>query len=80
MKTHHQIILIETKEFIYDAQKVAKVDLLRTEVRLSDLYQNIIKEKNTLAVQKRILFSLMGFVTHRARKTKDFSELVYCRM
>lgn len=46
---------------LYDAQKVAKVDLLRTEVRLTDLKQNIIKEENTLAVQKRILFNLMGY-------------------
>lgn len=46
---------------LYDAQKVAKVDLLRTEVRLTDLHQNIIKEENTLAVQKRLLFNLMGY-------------------
>lgn len=46
---------------LYDAQKVAKVDLLRTEVRLSDLSQNILKEENTLAVQRRLLFSLMGY-------------------
>jgi len=46
---------------LYDAQKVAKVDLLRTEVRLTDLHQNIIKEENTLAVQKRLLFNLIGY-------------------
>ena len=46
---------------LYDAQKAAKVDLLRTEVRLVDLKQNIIKEENTLAVQKRLLFNLMGY-------------------
>ena len=46
---------------LYDAQKVAKVDLLRTEVRLTDLKQNIIKEENTLAVQKRLLFNLIGY-------------------
>ena len=45
---------------LYDVQKVAKVDLLRTEVRLTDLKQNFIKEENTLAVQERLLFSLMG--------------------
>jgi len=46
---------------LYDAQKVAKVDLLRTEVRLADVNQNIIKEKNVLATQTRLLFSLMGY-------------------
>ena len=48
---------------LYDAQKVAKVDLLRTEVRLSDLSQTILKEENTLAVQKSALFNLMGYYT-----------------
>jgi outer membrane protein TolC len=46
---------------LYEAQKAAKVDLLRTEVRLVDLKQNIIKEENILAVQKRLLFNLMGY-------------------
>ena len=46
---------------LYDAQKAAKVDLLRTEVRLVDLKQNIIKEENALAVQRRLLFNLMGY-------------------
>jgi AhpD family alkylhydroperoxidase len=48
---------------LYENNKVAKVDVLRTEVRLADLNQNIIKEGNTQAVQKRILFSLMGYDT-----------------
>lgn len=46
-----------------EVQKAANVDLLRTEVRLSDLNQNIIKEENTLAIQRRLLFSLMGYET-----------------
>jgi len=46
---------------LYEAQKVAKVDLLRTEVRLSDVNQTILKEENTLAIQKRLLFNLMGY-------------------
>ena len=45
---------------LFDVQKVAKVDILRTEVRLTNLKQNLIKEENTLAVQKRLLFNLMG--------------------
>ena len=54
---------------LYENQKVAKVDLLRTEVRLSDLNQTIIKEENALAVQKRALFNLMGYdaVPEKAR-------------
>ena len=42
------------------AQKAAKVDLLRTEVRLADLDQRIVREKNTLAIQQRVLLNLMG--------------------
>lgn len=42
------------------AQKAARVDLLRTEVRIADLRQNLVREQNTLAVQKRLLVNLMG--------------------
>lgn len=42
------------------SQKAAKVDLLRTEVRLAELRQALVKEQNVLAVQKRILANLMG--------------------
>lgn len=42
------------------AQKTARVDLLRTEVRIADLRQNLVREQNTLAVQKRLLVNLMG--------------------
>jgi len=42
------------------AQKAARVDLLRTEVRLSDLRQNLVKEENVLAIQKRVLANLLG--------------------
>ncbi len=41
-------------------QKAAKVDFLRTEVRLADLKQNLVKEQNVLAVQKRVLAGLLG--------------------
>jgi outer membrane protein TolC len=46
---------------LYEAQKAAKVDLLRMDVRLSDLKQTAIREENILAVQKRALFNLMGY-------------------
>jgi outer membrane protein TolC len=42
------------------AQKAARVDLLRTEVRIADLQQNLVREQNTLAVYKRLLVNLMG--------------------
>ena len=42
------------------AQKAARVDLLRTEVRIADLRQYLVREQNTLAVQKRLLVNLMG--------------------
>jgi outer membrane protein len=42
------------------AQKAAKVDLLRTEVRLSDLRQSLVKAKNGLSMQKRLLANLLG--------------------
>ena len=45
---------------LYGAQKAAKVDLLRTDVRLADLQQTLVKERNTLAVLKRLLLTLMG--------------------
>ncbi|MBR9987691.1 MAG: TolC family protein [Desulfosarcina sp.] len=42
------------------AQKAARVDLLRTEVRIADLRQNLVREQNALAVYKRLLVNLMG--------------------
>jgi len=41
-------------------QRAAKVDLLRTEVRLADLEQRLVREKNVLAIQHRLLANLMG--------------------
>jgi len=45
---------------LLEAEKAAKVDLLRTEVRLSDLRQSLVKEQNVLAIQKRVLANLLG--------------------
>ncbi len=42
------------------AQKAAIVDRLRTEVRLADVRQKIVAERNTLAIQKQLLTNLMG--------------------
>jgi outer membrane protein TolC len=43
-----------------EVAKVARVDLLRTEVRLADLQQGLEKEANVLDIQKRLLATLMG--------------------
>jgi len=45
---------------LISAQKAAKVDQLRTEVRLSDVRQKLVREKNTLMLQHRLLANLMG--------------------
>jgi outer membrane protein TolC len=42
------------------AQKAAKVDRMRTEVRLSDVEQKLVREKNALAIQHRLMANLMG--------------------
>ncbi len=41
-------------------QKAARVDRLRTEVRLSDVGQRLVQEENTRAVLGRVLAGLMG--------------------
>ena len=41
-------------------QKAAKVDRLRTEVRLADLAQRTVREASTLAIYRRVLANLLG--------------------
>jgi len=43
-----------------NVQKAAKVDLLRTEVRLADLNQRLVAEKNVLSILRRVLVNFMG--------------------
>ncbi|MFH1616380.1 MAG: TolC family protein [Planctomycetota bacterium] len=45
---------------LLDAQKAARVDLLRTEVRLADIEQNLLRERNILYIQHSLLANLMG--------------------
>jgi len=55
--------LVEHRKRVQDlitVQKAARVDLLRTEVRLADLEQRLVRERNTLAIQQRVLANLMG--------------------
>ncbi|MBF0227270.1 MAG: TolC family protein [Desulfobacterales bacterium] len=59
---------------LFAAQKAAKLDILKIEVRLADLKQNLIKEKNKLAVQYILLSSLMGITKE---KLNAKGELVF---
>lgn len=47
-------------EALLTAQKAARVDLMRTEVRLADVEQQLLREKNLGAIQQRALASLLG--------------------
>lgn len=51
--------LKRVKQFI-EAQKAAKVDQLRTKVRLTDLEQRQVQERNILEIQYRVLTNLLG--------------------
>ena len=42
------------------AQKAAKVDRMRTEVRLADIEQQLVREKNLQSIQYRALANLLG--------------------
>lgn len=42
------------------AEKAAKVDRMRTEVRLADIQQRLVREKNLIAIQNRLLANLLG--------------------
>jgi outer membrane protein TolC len=48
------------------AQKAARVDRMRTEVRLADVEQQLVREKNLLAIQSRALTSFLGLGEHSA--------------
>jgi len=50
-----------------EVAKAARVDLLRTEVRVADLEQSLEKETNLLEIQKRLLANLMGLDFDRAQ-------------
>ena len=45
---------------LIEAQKAANVDLLRTQVRLANIDQRLIAERNRLAIQRRTLGTLLG--------------------
>ena len=56
-------VLTKHKKRVQDmmsAGKAAKVDVLRTEVRIADLDQRLVREKSLLEIQRRLLTTLMG--------------------
>lgn len=61
---------------LIQAQKAAKVDQLRTDVRLADLEQRLARERNVLAIQYRILTNLMGVQEKETAPVSVSGELV----
>jgi len=51
---------LQRVDLLIASRKAAKVDRLRTEVRLADIEQNLVREKNSLAIQFRILANFLG--------------------
>ena len=46
---------------LINVQRASKVDLLRTEVRLADIEQGLVREKNVMSILRRVLVNFMGF-------------------
>ncbi|MEX0775802.1 MAG: TolC family protein [Phycisphaeraceae bacterium] len=57
---------------LIDAEKAANVDLLRTEVRLANIDQQLIAERNRLLIQQRTMGTLVGLA---ARSVEAVGEL-----
>lgn len=51
---------LERVEHLISAEKAARVDKLRTEVRLADIAQQLVAQRNVLAVQREALSNLLG--------------------
>ena len=51
---------VKRMDALISAQKAAEVDRMRTEVRLADVRQQGVREKNLLAIKRRILANLIG--------------------
>lgn len=46
------------------AQKAAKVDRMRTDVRMADVRQQLVRENNVMSILRRALTSLLGLTDH----------------
>ena len=51
---------VETIEKLVTAQKATRVDKMRTEVRLAELRQELVKEKQNLVIRQQLLANLLG--------------------
>jgi outer membrane protein TolC len=60
------------------ARKAAKVDRLRTEVRIADLEQRLARERNLLAIQSRVLTNLLGLAPSE-QPVDPVGELVFAK-
>lgn len=62
LRFSHQTLLEHQKRVndLFSAKKAAKVDLLRTDVRIAELHQRLIREENALRVLYCQLLNLMG--------------------
>ena len=59
-------VLTKHKRRVLDmmaANKAARVDVLRTEVRIADVEQRLVREETVLEIQHRLLITLMGITT-----------------
>lgn len=61
------------------AQKAAKVDVLRTEVRLADIEQQRLQQRNVYDIERRFLANLMG-IEERELEALDTKEEVFAKI
>lgn len=60
---------------LIENQKAVKVDLLRTEVRLADLKQRLVQERNALTIQKQLMANQLGLSPARPDGLNVVGEL-----
>ena len=63
-------------QYLIEAHKAAKVDRLRTKVRIADLEQKLVGERNVLAIQLRVLTNLLG-LDLSGKPVEPAGELVF---
>ncbi len=70
IKTHYKRI-----QDMIDVQKASRVDLLRTGVRLADLREELVRQKNDQSILYRILSNLLGIMDTSGLKLKGRLQL-----
>ncbi len=66
---------LEQVQHLVVLQKAAKVDALRTEVRVADLEHQLLQERNTHAIYHRVLANLMGIEADESAAISIIGEL-----